>query len=165
MGRYFYSKKSTVEDYLSIHASKLNKWGYFSGYRCGSLTWSRNGEQTASIGISVSIESATHGTMRLNYTHTNRFSNEKTDLNYTVDLVSTPCNYGGARWWFFCPLSRGGFSCNRRVGVLYLGKYAGCRYCYNLTYTSCQDCHKFDRLAWSMGLPNAKALERAMKEW
>jgi hypothetical protein len=33
------------------------------------------------------------------------------------------------------------------VGKLYLppgGRYYGCRHCYDLTYTSCQESHKYD---------------------
>jgi hypothetical protein len=33
------------------------------------------------------------------------------------------------------------------VGKLYLppgGRYFGCRHCYNLTYTSCQESRKYD---------------------
>jgi len=48
------------------------------------------------------------------------------------------------------------------LGVLYLAKYAGCRHCYDLTYESCQESHKFDSLAQRMGLPNEKALKRAL---
>jgi len=157
MGRYFYNKKSTVGDYKSISVKKLKEWNYFAqGYKCGTLTWSRQGEQIGSIGVSVSI-SGREGAMRLNYRHDN-----KDDMDYEVRLTSTPCHYGGVRWWFICPLSRNGVYCGRRVGVLYLGKYAGCRHCYDLTYESCQDSHKFDFLARSMGLADEKELKRAL---
>ena len=52
----------------------------------------------------------------------------------------------------------GGRSCGRRVGKLYLppgGRYYGCRYCHELTYTSCQESHKYGgllrRIAGEMG--------------
>ncbi len=38
-----------------------------------------------------------------------------------------------------------GRPCGRRVGKLYLpsgGRYYGCRHCYRLTYTSCQESRK-----------------------
>jgi hypothetical protein len=44
-------------------------------------------------------------------------------------------------------LSVNGRYCGRRVGKLYLppgGLYYGCRHCYRLTYTSCNESHKFD---------------------
>jgi len=58
-----------------------------------------------------------------------------------------PRNFGGKRWWFHCPLIKDGQICNRRVGRLYLpsgGHYFGCRHCYDLTYPSCQNSHKYD---------------------
>jgi hypothetical protein len=50
-------------------------------------------------------------------------------------------------------LGAGGPPCGRRVGKLYLppcGRYFGCRHCYRLTYTSCQESHKYDDLYRSM---------------
>jgi hypothetical protein len=41
----------------------------------------------------------------------------------------------------------GGVPCGRRAGKLYLppgGRYFGCRLCHGLTYTSCQESHKYD---------------------
>lgn len=160
MGRYFYGKKNTVSDYKTISAKKLKAWKYFAqGTVCGALTWSWNGERAGSIGVFINI-SGREGTMRLSYTY------DKTEnMDYTVRLVSTPCHFGGVRWWFLCPLYRNGISCNRRVGVLYLGKYAGCRHCYDLTYESCQESHKYDFLTQKMGLPNTTALKRALNGW
>jgi hypothetical protein len=62
-------------------------------------------------------------------------------VNYRVDLTATRPRFGGLCWWFVCPLVVGGLGCDRRVGKLYLppgGRYYGCRHCYGLTYTSCQ---------------------------
>jgi hypothetical protein len=58
-----------------------------------------------------------------------------------VGLTTTRPRFGGLRWWFVCPLVVNGRPCQRRVGKLYLpprGRYYGCRHCYDLTYTSCQ---------------------------
>jgi hypothetical protein len=57
--------------------------------------------------------------------------------DYKIKLAKTRCNFGGFRYWFVCPLVKDGKYCGRRVAVLYLvGKYFGCRHCYNLTYAS-----------------------------
>lgn len=64
---------------------------------------------------------------------------DKEELDYKVQLVTTPCNLGGLRYWFVCPLVVNDRPCGKRVGKLYLppgGKYFGCRSCYNLTYQS-----------------------------
>jgi hypothetical protein len=60
---------------------------------------------------------------------------------------------GGRRWWFTCPLIVNGRSCGRRVGKRYLppgARYFGRRRCHDLTYTSCQESHRYDRLFKSL---------------
>jgi len=154
MGRWSYSNRWTVEESKSISTKFLNKHHYFDGgVRWGGMNWSRNGEQTGSIGFTVStVEGDEY--VRFQYTQTDRNTDEKTELDYKVRIVSTLCNYGGRRWWFICPLVVNGYACNRRVGVLYLasGKYFGCRHCYNLTYESSKESHKFDSMFLKMGV-------------
>jgi len=148
MGRY--SFKNTVEDYKSISVFWFNQYGYFCGWNCGGIRWTNFvGEEGGSIDFGVSVGWG-NNYIRLRYAKTDRFTRKKFSLDYKVTLVSTVCNYGGRRWWFICPLR----NCGRRVGVLYLGggKYFGCRHCYNLTYQSCKDSHKFDKLATDLGL-------------
>jgi len=64
------------------------------------------------------------------------------DYDYKIRLVTTRPNFGGQRWWFVCPLVKGGRDCSRRVGKLYLppgGRHYGWRQCYELTYESAQE--------------------------
>jgi hypothetical protein len=141
MSRWSYSDRRTTEECKSISTKWLKDNGYFCGFKWGGMRWTNYaGEETGSISFQVSVE-GDMGYIRFQYTQTDRFSKEETHLGYKVDLVSTPCNYGGKRWWFICPLVINGKACNRRVGVLYLGggKYFGCRHCYNLTYRSCKE--------------------------
>ena len=66
-----------------------------------------------------------------------------------ISITTTPCYYGGVRNWFLCPAVVDGVLCENRVGVLYLPPAAqvfGCRHCYGLTYESCQQSHKYDRV-------------------
>ncbi len=66
-----------------------------------------------------------------------------------ISITTTPCYYGGVRYWFLCPAVVDGVLCEDRVGVLYLppgGELFGCRKCYGLTYESCQQSHKYDRV-------------------
>ena len=75
--------------------------------------------------------------IELAYTNTSRWSGEKEDMKYNVELTTTPCNYGGKRYWFMCPLSKNGQYCGRRVGVIYsIGKWFGCRHCGDIAYTA-----------------------------
>jgi hypothetical protein len=66
-----------------------------------------------------------------------------------ISITTTPCYYGGMRNWFRCPAAVDGVLCENRVGMLYLppaAKAFGCRHCYGLTYESCQQSHKYDRV-------------------
>lgn len=64
------------------------------------------------------------------------------EFEYPVNLVKTPCFFGGHRFWFACPLLRDGLPCEKRVGVLYMGeRYFGCRECLDLAYESQQETH------------------------
>ncbi len=165
MGRWSYSSRLTVEDCKSVSNSFLNRHNYFDGgIRSGGLNWSRNGENTGSIGFTVSIVEGDEY-IRFQYTHTNTSTGEKTNLNYKVYLESTPCNFGGHRWWFKCPSIKKGYVCGHRVGVLYLGDgmHFGCRHCYDLTYQSSQESHKFDSLYKMLGQRLGVAPEQIRK--
>lgn len=49
----------------------------------------------------------------------------------SVCLDTTPCHYGGHRWWFTCP------GCQRRRAVLFsVGGVFRCRGCHDLAYVS-----------------------------
>lgn len=52
--------------------------------------------------------------------------------NNRVELDTTPCNYGGNRWWCICP------RCGRRCAILYFNDIWQCRKCLNLVYRSSQ---------------------------
>lgn len=62
-----------------------------------------------------------------------------------IDLVRTPCHYGGWRLWFQCPLPRNGLTCGGRHGVLYSNRgIFGCRVCHGMTYNCRQtNTHSF----------------------
>ena len=141
MGRYYWDKKDTVEDCRSVSISFLRKHGYFSEpcSMSGSIVWKNGfGEITGSIGITVStLDNVDY--VRFYYTVTERSSGEKAEYDYKVSLATTPCHFGGVRYWFICPLSKNGVYCGRRVGKVYCppgANYYGCRHCYNLSYES-----------------------------
>lgn len=122
----------------------LRKYGYLHkdyNYRSGSITWTSSYGDKSSINLTVTREN--QGTfyektyIQLNYTHTSSWSGEKSEMLFEVPLVSTPCNYGGKRYWFICPLTKNGKYCGRRVGVLFsIGKWFGCRHCGEVAYNS-----------------------------
>ena len=139
MGRRYFDKKDTVEDCRTVSIAFLQQGDYFCGWRSGTIIWKNwCGEKTASIGVTVCTTDG-ENYARFQYTNTRRATGEKTECDYKVWLVTSPCHLGGVRWWFICPLSNNGVSCGRRVGKLYLppaGTCFGCRHCHNLSYES-----------------------------
>lgn len=139
MGRYSWSHRKTVEDCKSLDIFWLNRQGYLCGFWRGTITWTNaSGEVTSSIGIEVSVNREGFGEdyVRVLYTKTDK------DLDYKIQLVTTPCHFGRVRFWFICPLGTDQGYCGRRVGKLYLpgnATYFGCRHCHNLTYESCKE--------------------------
>ena len=72
--------------------------------------------------------------LTLDYRHRAGGWGEWEDVQQTVLLDWTECNYGGARPWFRCP------GCYGRVAVLWgAGRYFLCRQCYNLAYASTRE--------------------------
>ena len=142
-------EKMTVEECLALSANRLMRCKVlrYDLHHFGTLTWTRvaTGEKISTIGYEVDTRDHAVAWIRLHYTVTR--SGEAVD--YRVGLTTTALPWGGVRWWFACPLTVNGRSCWRRCGKLYLppgGRYFGCRLCYNLTYTSSQEAHKFDGL-------------------
>jgi hypothetical protein len=145
MGRYYYNKKDTVEDCRRVSISFLRKNRCFDSPWPQSITWTNSdGETTASM--TVQVHTAQDGNyVRLSYTMTDRDTGKATDFDYKVQLVTTPCHFGGVRWWFICPLIVNGITCGRRVAMLYRAPfrdYYGCRHCYNLSYESRNERHR-----------------------
>ena len=122
----------------------LKKYGYFDGdlsYKGGTISWSYNGGKKSSVGIAVKKDDC--GTpqertyLNLHYTHTSNWDGEKSDMDFDIEFTTTPCRYGGIRYWFICPLYKSGKYCGRRVGVIYsIGKWFGCRHCGDIAYNS-----------------------------
>lgn len=162
MGRWPYSDRLTVKEAKSITIKYLKTHQYLNpnSVQGGNVDWYVNGQKTSSILIWVSTVQH-DGYIRFIYTIPNPQTDEKTHFDYKAKLVWTRCYFGGRRWWFICPW----FKCFRKVSALYLGngKHFGCRHCYNLTYESCQESHKYDTMFKKMGM-NPKEGELFFKE-
>ncbi|MEI7741485.1 MAG: hypothetical protein WCJ29_03180 [bacterium] len=134
--------KRTCEASRALSITFLKEYGYFDwDLMNGTATWTSSWSEDKS---SIGIESRVRGDfphLRLHYVHTS-YDGETTNLDYQVRITSTPCYFGGKRYWFICPLIRNGVPCQRQVGVIYgAGMYYGCRYCYDLAYQSQQENH------------------------
>jgi len=99
---------------LQISISKLKEWEYLNAeqIKSGTITWSRNGNQTGSISIKVNTHSE-QPYIELDYKY------RVEPRNYKVSLVSMPSNLGkGLIWYFLCPQT------NKRCRKLYsIGGY------------------------------------------
>ena len=177
--RYFYNSKATADASCRLKMSYLRKRGMLIGEESiQKIVWtsSMRGTTTAII---VGVYLTGDPFAILMYTVTDRDGN-KTDYDDKVNLVTTPCYFGGVRYWFGCPW------CGRRVAVLYLAPgdvNFRCRNCNNLSYHSRNRCNmesfghtsrQIDKLRseikrWTWrGLPTRKvrrlqALERKMR--
>lgn len=131
--------KMTVEECLNFSVSAIKDDLYHGG--SGGLRWGRHRKKLLKMLYFVSADEE-RLKLVLNYHRRGK------TIWMPVGLEDTTTNFGGKRWWFTCPLQRFGLPCNRRCGKLYLprgARYFGCRKCYDLTYRSSQEAHKFDR--------------------
>ena len=130
MGGYSSGRKSEVsctDDHLSIDARQWQREGRLVAGTSFNTTWSRAGKEVGNIGVR-----AASGQVRLSYSW-QKNDDEAGRLDYPVELQTTPCHYGGVRYWFTCPA----VGCGKRVAKLYLGdKYFACRHCCRLAYHS-----------------------------
>ena len=139
--RYYYHRKPTAEASCDLTIFRLKKWGMLSsGQTAVETSWtsSMTGKTTT---VYILADLTNEPFVILMYTLTGMDGN-KTDYKSAISLVTTPCNFGGVRYWFACP------SCGQRVGVLYLSPgdvYFRCRHCNNLSYNS-QNCCKMESL-------------------
>ena len=160
MWRYYYNARSSTSDYpktLTIKA--LKEYGLLDGTQNGrlaTLKWS-NG---SNISIQVNIIDDTW-TIRVYFTQTNRSTGEEKNMDYTISLIATPCNYGGKRWWLVCPLKW------NKCTILYLQNngWFGSRKTLNLCYDGQKESKKYRYLSYIMGWNPTKAivLQRTIK--
>ncbi len=155
--------KQEAEWTNSLKISWLKKHGYLDGgYKSGGIKWTYSGGKKNDIGFYITTGSNDDNII-LHYTQTNRSTGEKEDMNYVIKLTTTPCNYGGKRYWFICPLIKNGKRCGRRVGVLFnIGKWFGCRHCGDIAYSSQMQGGKF---RYSICQPDVDRAEKDIKRY
>ena len=87
-----------------------------------------DGEKVASVNCQVSPKA---DGLTVTYRWKNYYDAEWLPVERHVWLNTTPCNYGGVRWWFSCPC------CNRRAAVLFImGGALRCATCGRVSYAS-----------------------------
>lgn len=145
--------KTTVEE---CHCIDILSWTRGLKMRLGSCytgswEWLRSKTEEGVSSIHYSIEPLCDPYVQVHYKDPR--SGEL--FACCVDLVSTPQNYGGLRWWFVCPAIVGGHACRRRVRKLYLApgwEHFACRQCCELSYRSQREDE------WNRALSKAQAI-------
>jgi len=93
------------------------------GGNSGTITWTHGWNRNSTISTNMKDTTGEENHIRLYYTHTDRRSGEKSEMDFKIPLTTTLCNYGGVRYWFICPLSKNGQYCGKGVGAIYsIGK-------------------------------------------
>jgi hypothetical protein len=136
MKKYYKQSKTETNSLLKLEIYWLKSKGYLNNYKKGGIDWlGGRFSPKQSIGIEAFTIDNDNSFIRLFYAKI--LDGEKTQFDYRIKLEISPCNYGGKRYWFICPLVHNGIPCKRKVAVLYKeGDYFGCRHCQNLTYSS-----------------------------
>lgn len=126
-----YSGMPVVESGLTLDISRLIRKRFIvpGKHVAGAISWTNTttGEKTAEIGYDASMLPDEANWVRLRYTVNSQ------PMDYKVALVTSPCNYGGVRWWWICPRT----AC--MVSKLHLppgGKTFASRKAYRLPYRS-----------------------------
>lgn len=165
MGRWSYSNKIEADNLKKVEIWWLKRHGYIGDWKPGGMEWNNSlTGKKSSISFIVSTGDYAHDNyIRFQYTQTKN-NGEKKEFDYEVKLTTTPCNYGGVRYWFICPLVVNGQYCGKRVGVLYKsGDYFGCRHCYNLTYASRKLSGKHKAFGKITSIPEFEEMEKSLR--
>lgn len=162
MGRYYWNKKEEVDGLLQIKVWVLKKFKFLSGgFASGTLNWTYQGGKS-SVGVDV-LTRGIDKHLKIKYTLTERDGTKK-DFEYRIPIVTTPCHFGGERYWLICPAYKNNRICSKRVGVLYKsGDYFACRHCYNLTYSSRNLGGISKRAGQVISFPELEELEKQAK--
>jgi hypothetical protein len=151
-GRAVTRRKRRVDEVHRLDLADLRRAGALGRSKPGTMTiWSSETQLGPAGGASmvhfVPELSDNSDNARLVLAHERGRGHEHGDpkpVVYAVGLTATPCPFGGARWWFRCPLVVDGAPCGRRCRILYRpygAPYFGCRECWGLTYR-CRQLHR-----------------------
>lgn len=163
--------KQVAEQSHKLSIFWLKKNGYLKHdyiHNCGGISWTNGfGDTKNSIGFTVVVpdleKPQENAYIELDYSFTNHQTDEKENMKYKISLVATPCNYGGFRYWFVCPLSKNGQYCGRRVGSLFqIGKYFGCRHCGEIAYQSQMETERYKGF---ISIPDIEEAEKKVKRY
>ena len=126
-----HGEKITAENCPSVDIYKLKRDGGLRAAAIGSLMWSRDGEEIATIAHLCT------GSDLVLYYRSRQECGDWELVEQDFQLTEVDCHYGGTRTYVICSAVVSGRRCGRRVGKLFAGgRYFACRHCYDLCYTS-----------------------------
>lgn len=160
-----HSGKDCTDDMRALDVRELQRRRLLTPGNSLTWSWSRNGETTATINLTVRADRVS-----LHYRQRERGGDWR-PMNYPVRLAWTACNFGGRRAWWLCPAA----GCGRRVAVLFGGAVFACRHCHRLAYR-CQRETDDDRttrraerlryrLGWEPGILNGGGGKPLRMHW
>lgn len=116
--------KRTTNQMNALDIRRVHRAGGLALGNISSRTWTRFSGSVSRVFLDAGIDSVT-----LSYRGSTQDGVWQECVQHvTVDW--TPCNYGGKRPWWICPL------CGMRVAILFGGRKYACRNCHDLTYKS-----------------------------
>ena len=112
--------------YRSVDIRRFARQGMLARPGWHGWQWTVDGEAVASIGLRVDDAARS---IRFEYRQT--VGGMSRDIKVTAWTETTPCHFGGVRWWWRCP------NCSRRCARLFLVTGGmGCRTCLRMIYAS-----------------------------
>ena len=150
----------TTQAVKRIEMTYLRKSGDLCGWSWRKISWNYKGEPSGFITAKIATGSdGEDHYMELGYSIRLQDKEEWRPLKYRVKMESTPCRFGGHRWWFHCPAN----ACNRRCSILYQHlSYFVCRKCAGLKYESQEYSGKY---AFLKNLFDADEYAMKLKRW
>lgn len=132
-----YTFPTLFDEVKQVSITKLKEFGYMEpdSFRSGRFFWNRNGQEVASINLTVNLINAPY--TEFSYTY-----NKDEEINYKVELTSINSNLGkGKIWYFVCPQT------GKRCRKLYnAGKYFLHREAYPNAMYETQTYSKYGRM-------------------
>ena len=146
-GRYRTRNRGAIEEALRLDIPTLKRKRFFQPRArvSGPIFWTRGGERSGSITLTVDLTSLDDARAVLDYTADGKPTVQR------VTIVAEPCRFGGHRFYWLCPVT------GRRCTVLaYSGGRFASRQAQRLTYAT-QSADTLDRLRRARDKAEARA--------
>jgi len=142
MGRREWSDRRLVEDCRVLDIAELKRRGLFDhpvGHPFIHAQPLKIRDDLDGIDYWLTEQYPGDLILRITYLVYDCWRGERERISTGIELSTTPCHYGGQRYWFRCPMENDFIVCNRRGAKLYRPpseQLYACRSCHNLTYQS-----------------------------